>query len=133
MILADTSVLIDFLRGNNLPGAAKLRQLEVEAIPYGLPAICCQEVLQGARDEREWDLLVQYLGGQRKVFPRDPWSAHVEAARIAFDCRRRGLTIRSSADCFIAHLVLEQDGVLLHNDEDFERIREVRPLRTLRS
>jgi predicted nucleic acid-binding protein len=56
----------------------------------------------------------------------------VAAARIFFDCRRRGLTVRSAVDCLIAQLVLEVDGVLLHDDDDFERIRTVRPLRTLR-
>jgi predicted nucleic acid-binding protein len=63
--------------------------------------------------------------------PRDQWSTHRDAARIYYDCRRKGLTIRSSIDCFIAQLVLEEDGVLLHDDGDFERIREVRPLQTL--
>lgn len=60
-------------------------------------------------------------------------AAHREAARIFFDCRRQGLTIRSSVDCLVAQLVLENDGILLHKDDDFERIAQVRPLRTARS
>ncbi len=54
-----------------------------------------------------------------------------EAARINFDCRRKGMTVRSAVDCFIAQLVLEEDGILLHDDDDFEKIRSVRPLKTL--
>ena len=99
--------------------------------PFALPGVCFQEVLQGAKDEREWNLLNEYLGSQELLVARDPLATHREAARIFFDCRRKGLTIRSSADCYIAQLVLEEDGILLHQDGDFERIRQVRPLRTL--
>lgn len=134
MIVVDTSVLIDSLRGEELPGAMALRRLEMEGAPFLVPGICYQEVLQGAKNEKEWDLLADTLGSQSLLFPRDPASTHLQAARIFFDCRRRGLTIRSSIDCFIAQLVLEQDGgVLLHDNEDFERIRQVRPLVTVRS
>ena len=52
------------------------------------------------------------------------------ASRIFFDCRRQGVTLRSTIDCLIAQLVLEIDAVLLHDDIDFERIKSVRPLRT---
>ncbi|HEV7515928.1 MAG TPA: PIN domain-containing protein, partial [Thermoanaerobaculia bacterium] len=120
MIVVDTSVLIDFFRGRDLPGAERLRRLEEEQTPFALPAICCQEVLQGARDQLEWDLLLEYLESQELLFPRALWSTHRNAARIFYDCRRKDLTIRSSVDCFIAQLVLETDSVLLHNDEDFE-------------
>lgn len=132
MIVVDTSVLIDFFRGRDRPGAARLRRLEEERTPFLIPAICCQELLQGARDPREWDLLSEYLESQNLLLPSDPWPTHLKAARIFYDCRRKGLTVRSSADCFIAQMVLdEEDGVLLHNDEDFERIRDVRPLKTI--
>jgi len=131
VIIVDTSVLVDFFRGRDRPGAARLRRLEEEQTPFAVPAICCQEVLQGAKDRREWELLAEYLESQDLLFPRLLWPTHLNAARIFYDCRRKGLTVRSSADCFIAQLVLEEDGVLLHNDEDFEHIREVRPLRTI--
>ena len=58
--------------------------------------------------------------------------AHIAAARIYFDCRRRGSTVRSSLDCYIAAIALERGDELLHDDEDFEAIKRVRPLRTLR-
>jgi predicted nucleic acid-binding protein len=64
----------------------------------------------------------------RAPFARDYWSSHPAAARINYDCRRRGLTVRSTLDYFIAQLVLEEEGSLLHDDADFRRIRRVRPL-----
>ncbi len=131
MIVVDTSTLISFLRGAATPSARSLRRLEQDGTPFAIPGVCCQELLQGARDEREWRLLLRYLETQELIFPREPLAAHVEAARIFFECRRRGVTIRSSTDCLIACLVLERDGILLHEDEDFERIKTVRPLRTI--
>jgi predicted nucleic acid-binding protein len=77
-------------------------------------------------------VLDDYLSSQWLLAPDDPWLAHHAAARIYFDCRRRGLTVRSATDCLIAQLVIDNAGILLHEDADFERIREVRPLRTLR-
>jgi predicted nucleic acid-binding protein len=132
LIFVDSSVLIDFLRGRSTTATGHLRQLELESSPVAIPGICCQEVLQGAKDEREWRLLRETFEARQIVFPRDPWEAHQKAARIFFDCRRRGLTIRSTIDCLVAQLVLENNGQLLHDDEDFERIRQVRPLQTLR-
>lgn len=131
MIVVDTSVLVDFLKGRKSAAADAFRRLEIEDMPYAIPAFCCQELLQGAKDQREWELLLEHLRCQRVLASRDPLSSHIEAARIYYDCRRKGMTVRSAVDCFIAQLVLEEDGILLHDDDDFEKIRSVRPLKTL--
>jgi predicted nucleic acid-binding protein len=128
-MVVDTSVLVDFFKGRATPATARLEQLELEGIPFAIPGICCQELLAGARDAREWDVLLSYLETQNLLFPADSWRTHVEAARIMVDCRARGISLRGTIDCFIAQLVLEHDGVLLHSDKDFERVAEIRPLR----
>jgi predicted nucleic acid-binding protein len=132
MIAVDTSVLIDFLRGETTPGAERLGELDEDQVPFFIPLVCYQEVLQGARNEREWNLLFEYLETQRLLVPQDPLSLHREAARIFFDGRRRGVTVRSTVDCLIAAQALQSKATLLHNDDDFERIAELRPLKTLR-
>lgn len=131
MIFVDTSVLVDFMAGRWTAAATRLRDLEAEGTPFKIPMVCCQEVLQGAKDEAQWRKLAAVLRTQELVTASDPFATHLAAARIYFECRRLGLTIRSSIDCWIAQLVLEEDGLLLHSDEDFERIRKVRPLQTL--
>lgn len=131
MILLDTSVLVDYFRGTHSPATAYLDRLEVEGAPFAIPGVCCQELLQGAKDEAEWLRLVEYLESQRIVHPRSPWETHRDAARIYFDLRRQGITIRSTLDCWIAQLALDAEAPLLHDDEDFERIRRARPLETL--
>jgi predicted nucleic acid-binding protein len=103
-----------------------LARLEGSDTPFAIPIVCCQEVMQGARDEREWRLLHDHLSVQQVAVPVDPTALHWEAARIFFDCRRHGLTVRSSVDCLIAAHTIEANAALLHNDDDFERIKRVR-------
>lgn len=129
MIVVDTSVLVDFFRGERTAATERLRRLEVDRVPFAIPGVCCQELLAGARDDKEWRLLYSYLETQNVLWPADPWFCHAEAARIMFDCRNRGLRVRGSVDCLIAQLTLEYDGALLHSDKDFDMIALVRPLR----
>jgi predicted nucleic acid-binding protein len=131
VIVVDTSVLVDLFRGADTPQVRLLEQLEQDRTPFALPAICCQELLQGALDASEWRLLEAYLATQELLSSADPWLTHREAARIYFDCRRKGLTPRSTVDCLVAQLVMENDGRLLHADADYERISRVRPLRLI--
>jgi predicted nucleic acid-binding protein len=123
--------LIALFRGERTAGPNKLRELEANDIAFCIPVICCQEVLQGARDEEEWKKLVDTLSTQQILSSTDPWETHMSAARIYYECRRHGVTIRSTVDCFIAALALEHKAVLLHSDIDFERLKKVCELRTL--
>lgn len=84
------------------------------------------ELLQGCRDNKEWLLLSRYLENQTYIdTTNDTWQS---AARIYFDLRRQGLTVRSPIDCCIAHIAIENALLLLHNDKDFTIIQQVRPL-----
>jgi predicted nucleic acid-binding protein len=131
VIVVDSSVLIPFFRGDESVGALRLREIEEQLVPFSIPAVCCQEVLQGAKDLRDWEELARCLETQELLAATGSWQTHSEAARIYFDCRRKGIKIGSSIGCLIAQLVLENDAVLLHEDADFERIKGVRPLRTV--
>jgi len=131
LIIVDTSVLINLLRGRTTLSAERLIRIEHEDTPFHIPAICCQEILQGAKDEGEWEFLYRNLSTQRTLVPNDPLQTHIAAARIFFECRARGMTIRNAADCIVAQLALENDADLLHDDQDFDRIARIRPLRIL--
>jgi predicted nucleic acid-binding protein len=126
MILVDTSVWIDVLRDRS--GRPKEA---LETALDGDEAVLTRfhqlELLQGARDEREWSLLREHLDAQEYLESGpESWAA---AARIFFDLRRIGKTVRSPIDCCIAQIAMDYDVLLLHRDRDFETIAGVRPLR----
>jgi predicted nucleic acid-binding protein len=88
------------------------------------------ELLQGSLNENEWALLSSYLETQDYIEPTTKsWKL---AARIYYDLRRRGLTVRSPIDCCIAQAALENGLSLIHNDRDFDTIAQVRSLQHLR-
>lgn len=131
MILVDTSALVPYLKGSETAASAFLERALEEEVEIALTPWIAQEVIQGARDETEWRTLKRYLSSQRVIDLADPLRSHIEAARIYYECRRRGLTVRSSLDCIVAQTALEHDVALLHGDRDYDAIRQVRPLKTL--
>jgi predicted nucleic acid-binding protein len=129
VILVDTSVLVAFLRGARSEASHKLRAVLQQHVPFGINGFIFQEVLQGAKSEREYHTLKKYLSSQRFYHPIDPIDFFAAAARIYFDCRRRGLTIRSTIDCAIAQTAIEHNLLLLHDDRDYEAIGSISPLK----
>ncbi len=125
MILVDTSVWIEVLRDRSGRRRAVLDRALADDEP-ALTRFHQLELLQGARDETEWNLLRDYLEGQIYLEP-GPHSWE-EAARIYFDLRRLGKTVRSPIDCCIAQVAIDHGVLLLHHDRDFEVISKVRPL-----
>ena len=127
--LVDTSVWIDFLNaGSNGNGGPHVRLLDGLLEPPSrivLTPIVLQEILQGTRDEAIFRRYQRFFGSQQFILAADPLESHIEAARIFFHCRRAGVTIRSSIDCMIGRIAIENDAMLLHNDEDFRRIARV--------
>ncbi len=119
MILVDTSVLVDFFKGMSNSPADRLKEIIERDIPFGITSVIYQEILQGARNKKEYELLETYLGCQRFYQPLDAVSSYAQAAGIYFACRKSGITIRSTIDCLIAQIAMEQDLLLLHNDRDF--------------
>ena len=129
MILVDTSVLIDLFKGVSNTPANRMREVLAHQIPFGITSIIYQEVLQGAKSEKEYALLRDYLSSQRFFHPRDAVKSYSEAAFIYFSCRKRGITVRSTIDCLIAQIALEQKLLLLHNDRDFDAMAPIVGLR----
>lgn len=129
MLLIDTSVWISVFRDRTGQARQKLETL-IDDREVLLTRFTQLELLQGSLNEKEWTLLSTYLETQDYVEPAgDSWQA---AARIYYDLRRQGLTVRSPIDCCIAQAALEHDLLLIHNDRDFETIAQVRLLQHFR-
>jgi predicted nucleic acid-binding protein len=129
MLLIDTSVWISLFRDRS----GQVRQ-QLETLIANREVLLTRftqlELLQGSLNEQEWDLLSTYLETQDYAeLTNQSWQS---AARIYFDLRRQGLTVRSPIDCCIAQAALENNLLLIHNDRDFEAIAQVHPLQNLR-
>jgi predicted nucleic acid-binding protein len=125
MVLIDTSIWIHVFRDKSQHYAQQLHK-EMGGQNIVLTRFQQLELLQGCRDEQEWQLLSQYLDGQDYIETQtSTWQA---AARIYYELRRQGLTVRSPIDCCIAQLALENSLLLIHDDRDFVTISQLFPL-----
>ena len=125
MILIDTSVLIDYLKGRENPASEKFQEILDLSIPFGINSQIFQEVLQGARNEAEYKKLKEYLETLDFYELKRGRNSYEEAAYMNFLCRRAGITIRSTIDLLIAQTAIEHEVPLLHNDSDFNYIAKV--------
>ena len=129
MILVDTSVWIEIFK-DKTGNIVKAFQKTIGSDNYVMSRFNQLELLQGARDQNEWEMLEDYLSTQYFLeATQDTWP---EAARIYFELRRKGFTINSPVDCCIAQVALEYGAILLHRDKDFEKISRLRPLQEKR-
>lgn len=130
MILVDTSVLIDFLKGEDNPAVQRFLQVIDREIPFGICPLVFLEVLQGAATEKDFNLLREYLQSQAFFDVQDGRESITQAARVSFELRRKGKAVGSSIDLLIAQTAIDNDLYLLHNDSDFDRIKQASRLKT---
>jgi predicted nucleic acid-binding protein len=127
MVLVDTSVLIDYLRGTNNTATRSFQYILDKTIVFGINSFIYLEVLQGVKTEKDYQTVKSYLDTQKFYRLRDEKDSFSDAARIYFQCRKKGITINSTVDCLIAQTAIENDLMLLHNDSDFDKMRKVVP------
>jgi len=121
--LVDTSVLIDFLKGRETNQAQKLEKIIHNRIPFGISIFTYQEVLQGAKHEKEYETLKRYLDTQKIYYPTH--ETFETSAHLFFSCRKKGITIRGTIDTLIATTAMENGLILLCSDRDFEYMTQV--------
>ena len=122
MILIDTSVLIDYLKGIENPYVNAVDRIIEKNIPYGICMYIYLEILQGARDNREFEKLKDYLESLPFYELRHGNESYERAAIIHMKCRKNGIAVRSTIDLLIAEIAIENKLYLLHKDNDFDNI-----------
>ncbi len=120
MLLIDTSIWINVLRDKSKTKAVKLKTI-IGTRTYYLPIFTKMELLQGCKDEAEWQTMSRYLSVQNYIEP-DYSKVWENSARLYFELRRTGITVRSNIDCAITLCALENNLLLYHCDRDFEQI-----------
>ena len=105
MILVDSSVWIDYLRGRRTPQAEKLDAL-LGSTPLAIGDLILTEVPQGCPTQRQFDQVRELLGTLTFVTLGGPAVA-VAAAENFRALRAKGITVRKTIDTVIATIKLE--------------------------
>ena len=125
MILIDTSVWVDLLRGNGRgPELAAMLRSRV-ALAATEPIL--MELLAGTRNENEY-ASVRRLGTSVGWIPIDPATDFDSSAQIYGHCRRNGITPRGLLDTLIAAIALRTECQLMTSDRDFSEMATLVPL-----
>jgi len=128
MILVDSSAWIDMLRGSNSAAADRLSYELAGKTKLFVPGLVYTEVLAGVDNDADLTRTIRVFAPHLEGPPltrRD----YEEAARIYRTCRSKGVTIRSTIDCLIAALAINNDLPLLTKDADFRLIAKHTKLR----
>ena len=118
MILVDSSVWIDYFRGETTPQTTRLDGL-LGAEMLAIGDLMLTEVLQGFTRQREFDnalrlmtsLAVVDIGGR---------DIAIQAARNFRTLRTLGVSVRKTIDTLIATRCIEGGDALLYCDRDFD-------------
>ena len=129
MVVADSSVWIDFFNATPNPARDTLRRLLYEGdTRVVVPDLVLFEVLRGFRQERalrQAQALMLSLDVQATSSPE----LALQAAQHYRDLRKSGITVRSGIDVLVAAFCIQNDYLLLHRDRDFQAFEERRGLR----
>lgn len=131
MILVDTSVWIDLFKGVQTSEVTVLEERieSEESITYS--GIILQELFQGVNSARQRTMIEDCFSSFLELFPQR--STYLLAAMIFRESRAKGHPIRSSIDCLIASLAIENGCAFLHKDRDFNYIEKVSRLKVIKS
>lgn len=128
MILVDTSVWIDLLRGSATDPVARLQVLmRQQQLLVGDLVLC--EVVRGVRSDTQARAVEAALRQFDVVELVSPELAVKAAANYRL-LRGRGVTVRTTVDLLIGTFCIERGHVLLHSDRDFEPMKRFLGLQT---
>jgi predicted nucleic acid-binding protein len=128
MILLDTSIWIEILTRNP---RHIIREEDLFSFVTCGPVV--QEVLQGLRPGLQSDAFRTAFLAIPVLSDPVPLGLFVSAAEIYRQGRRRGITLRSSADCLIAAIAIDHGIPVWHRDRDFSAIASYTGLEALQS
>lgn len=123
MIVADTSVWIDYVRGVD---ASHTNMLDQELMKNRIITgdIIITEFLQGFRNEKDYQAAKKimdsleyhdFLGKEMAI----------QSAQNFRQLRKHGITIRKTIDVIIATFCIENGFELIHNDRDYDSMEKV--------
>lgn len=130
MIVADTSVWIDYVNGVLTTQTDILdRVLEQDRVVTG--DLIIVEFLQGFRHNKQFQI-ARHLMDSLEYYDFVGKEISIRAAENFRTLRKQGVTIRKTIDVLIATFCIAHDFELLHNYRDYEPMEELLGLRVKR-
>jgi Predicted nucleic acid-binding protein, contains PIN domain len=122
MIVADTSVWIDYFNGNE---GEHVQVLDYELLHNRIVIgdLIIAELLQGFRDEKQYRI-VKKLICELQYYDLCGTEIAYRTADNYRLLRRKGITIRKTIDMIIGTFCIENRFELIHNDRDFDPIEQ---------
>ena len=117
MILVDSSVWVDYFNGRDTPQTAKLDAL-LGTEPIAIGDLILTEVLQGFRRDADFARAREFLLSLT-LFNMLGVENAIRSAEHFRALRKRGITIRKTADVIIATFCIAEGHSLLFSDKDF--------------
>ena len=117
MILVDSSVWIDYFNGQVTPETNKLDTL-LGVEPLGIGDLILTEVLRGFRSDLDYQT-AKKLMLTLSIFEMLGTDMAIQSADNFSILRKRGITVRKTADVIIASYCIEHNYSLLFADKDF--------------
>ncbi len=124
MILVDTSVWIEFLKGTGSKYQSILHQLIADGEDIGVTGINVTEILQGIGPDKSYRAVKKDLANLQVFLPEKKETFN-KAAAIYRECRKKGKTLKGSISCLISAIAIKNNLALFHKDKDFDVIAEV--------
>ena len=118
MIVVDTSVWIAYFNGTTTPEADRLDAL-LATVPLALGDLILAEILQGFRSDADYRRARAFLTSLT-VFEMLGVERALQSAEHYRTLRKRGVTIRKTADVIIATFCISEGHALLYADRDFD-------------
>ena len=123
MVIVDTTVWVDYLRGDDNPETRWLDR-ELQRQRLGLTDLILCEVLQGIRERRMFENVRTELL-KFEIFSNGGIDLAIAAAENYRVLRQRGVTVRKTIDCLIATFCLLEGHILLHRDRDYDAFEKL--------
>lgn len=129
MIVADSSVWIDFFKGYVTPAVSQLLELiDQQKVLVGDIVLC--EVLRGARSDQHARTL-ELTMRRCELAPMLGTDIAIAAAESYRRLRSRGFTMHKTTDVIIGTYCIANGHTLLHSDRDFEPMERLLGLKVL--
>lgn len=118
MVLADTSVWVDFFNGK-ITGQTEKLDYYLSSTVLVVGDLILAEVLQGFRSDKDYRIAKSLLTELAQVQLCNTDVA-IKSAQNYRALRKQGITIRKTIDCLIATYCIETKTPLLFSDRDFD-------------